>query len=190
MTASTMLPLIARAKLFGNPTRSRAQISPDGRWLSWIAPKDGVLNVWLAPAEDLGAARVITEDKKRGIRFYGWAYDSLHVLYMQDEGGTEDFHIFAVTIASGETRDLTPVAGVQARFHDMSLDEPNVVAIAINDRDKAWHDLYRIDIRSGERELLFENRQELSRIVKKMHGRSCWSRPGLAPARSVSPRML
>ena len=65
MTASTMLPLIARAKLFGNPTRSRAQISPDGRWLSWIAPKDGVLNVWLAPAEDLGAARVITEDKKR-----------------------------------------------------------------------------------------------------------------------------
>ena len=165
MTAFATLPLIPRAKLFGNPSRTQAQISPDGRWLSWIAPKDGVLNVWLAPAEDLGAPRVITDDTKRGIRFYGWAYDSLHVLYMQDEGGSEDFHIYAVTIASGETRDLTPAAGVQARIHDMSLDAPNTVAIAINDRDKAWHDLYRIDIRSGERELLFENRQELSRIV-------------------------
>ena len=65
---------------------------------------------------------------------------------MQDEGGTEDFHIYAVTIATGETRDLTPLAGVQARIHDLSLDEPNVVAIDINDRDKSWHDLYRIDI--------------------------------------------
>ena len=165
MTPSATLPLIPRAKLFGNPTRAQAQISPDGRWLSWLAPKDGVLNIWLAPVADIGAARVITNDKKRGIRFYGWAYDSTHVLYMQDEGGTEDFHIYAVTIATGETRDLTPIAGVQARIHDMSLDEPDVVAIEINDRDKSWHDLYRIDIRTGERELLFENRQELSRIV-------------------------
>ena len=77
---------------------------------------------------------------------------------MQDEGGTEDLHIYAVTIATGETRDLTPIAGVQARIHDMSLDEPNIVAIEINDRDKSWHDLYRIDVRTGERELLFENR--------------------------------
>jgi dipeptidyl aminopeptidase/acylaminoacyl peptidase len=165
MMQAAALPLIPRAKLFGNPTRAQAQISPDGRWLSWLAPKDGVLNIWLAPAADIGAARVITDDRKRGIRFYGWAYASTHVLYMQDEGGTEDFHIYAVTIATGEARDLTPIAGVQARIHDMSLDEPNVAAVEINDRDKAWHDLYRIDITTGERELLFENRQELSRIV-------------------------
>ena len=89
MMQAAALPLIPRAKLFGNPTRAQAQISPDGRWLSWLAPKDGVLNIWLAPAADIGAARVITDDRKRGIRIYGCAYASTHVLYMQDEGGTE-----------------------------------------------------------------------------------------------------
>src|SRR5262245_65502164 len=103
--------LIPRAKLFGNPTRAQAQISPDGRWLSWLAPKDGVLNIWLAPAADIGAARPITDDRKRGIRFYGWAYSSAHVLYIQDEGGTEDWHIDVVSTGGGPARDLTPIAG-------------------------------------------------------------------------------
>lgn len=161
----TPSPLIPRTKLFGNPTRAQAQISPDGRWLSWLAPKDGVLNIWLAPAGDIAAARAITDDRKRGIRFHGWAYDGTHVLYMQDEDGTEDWHIYAVAIATGEARDLTPIAGVQARIHDLSLDAPSVAAIEINERDKAWHDLYRIDIGTGARELLFENTQQLSGIV-------------------------
>ena len=108
-------PLIPRAKLFGNPTRAQAQISPDGRWLSWLAPKDGVLNIWLAPAGDIDAARAITNDRKRGIRFHGWAYDSTHVLYMQDEGGTEDWHIYAV---DRDRRDARPDAdGRRARPH-------------------------------------------------------------------------
>ena len=47
MTASAALPVIPRAKLFGNPTRAQGRISPDGRWLSWLAPRDGVLNIWL-----------------------------------------------------------------------------------------------------------------------------------------------
>ena len=121
-------PLIPRTKLFGNPTRAQGQISPDGRWLSWLAPKDGVLNIWLAPAGDIGAARAITNDKKRGIRFHGWAYDGTHVLYMQDEGGTEDLHIYAVAIEGGQARDLTPLPGVQARIQELSLDEPDVMA--------------------------------------------------------------
>src|SRR6185295_11567491 len=78
--------LIPRKKLFGNPTRAQAKISPDGQWLSWLAPKDGVLNICVAPAGDVDASRTITKDTKRGIRFHGWAYDSSHVLYMQDEG--------------------------------------------------------------------------------------------------------
>ena len=158
-------PLIPRAKLFGNPTRAQGQISPDGRWLSWLAPKDGVLNIWLAPAGDIGAARPLTNDRKRGIRFHGWAYDGTHVLYMQDEGGTEDWHIYAVAIASGEVRDLTPLPGVQARMQGLSLDHPGLVVLAINDRDKAWHDLYRVELGTGKRELLFENTRELAQIV-------------------------
>jgi len=158
-------PLIPRAKLFGNPTRAQGQISPDGRWLSWLAPKDGVLNIWLAPAGEIGAARPLTNDRKRGIRFHGWAYDGTHVLYMQDEGGTEDWHIYAVAIASGEVRDLTPLPGVQARMQGLSLDHPGLVVLAINDRDKAWHDLYRVELGTGKRELLLENTRELAQIV-------------------------
>ena len=157
--------LIPRKKLFGNPTRTQAKISPDGRWLSWIAPKDGVLNICVAPAGDMNAVRIITNDTKRGIRFHGWALDSSHILYMQDEGGTEEWHIYAVDVVQRTTRDLTPLPGVTAHFHDLVLDEPGVAAIAINDRDKAWHDVFRIDIRTGERELIVENTQELASIV-------------------------
>lgn len=158
--------LIPRKKLFGNPTRAQAKISPDGVWLSWLAPKDGVLNIWVVPAGDQKAApRVITDDRKRGIRFHGWAKDSSHVVYMQDEGGTEEWHIYAVEIAGGTTRDLTPLPGITAYILDLSVEQPGVAAIAINDRDKAWHDIYRVDIRTGAREMLFENREQFSSIV-------------------------
>ena len=154
---SANTPLIPRAKLFGNPTRAQGQIAPDGRWLSWLAPQDGVLNVWVAPIEAPDRARPITDDRKRGIRFYAWANTSRHLLFMQDEGGTEDWHIYAVSIDGGPARDLTPFAGVNARIEQLSLEHPHLLAVAINDRDKAWHDLYRIDINTAERELLFEN---------------------------------
>ncbi|NJO32917.1 MAG: S9 family peptidase, partial [Rhodospirillales bacterium] len=157
--------LIPRQKLFGNPTRAQAKISPDGRWLSWLAPRDGVLNVCVAPAGDMDATRAITNDRKRGIRFHGWALDSCHVLYMQDEGGTEEWHIYAVDVSHGTVRDLTPLAGVTAYIHDLVIDQPGIAAIALNDRDKAWHDVYRVDIRTGERELIVENKQELASIV-------------------------
>ncbi len=158
-------PLIPRTRLFGNPTRAQGQISPDGRWLSWLAPKDGVLNIWVAPTGDMGAARAVTDDAKRGIRFHAWAKTSAHLIYIQDEGGTEDWHIYAVPVGGGPARDLTPLPGVNARVQALSLDEPQVLAVGINHRNKAWHDLYRIDITSGERELLFANDRELSEIV-------------------------
>jgi dipeptidyl aminopeptidase/acylaminoacyl peptidase len=157
--------LIPRTRLFGNPTRAQGQISPDGRWLSWLAPKDGVLNIWVAPTGNIGAGRVITDDRKRCIRFHAWANSSAHVLYIQDEGGTEDWHVYAVAIEGGPAQDLTPLPSVNARIQGLSLDEPEVMAVALNDRDKAWHDIYRIHIGTGERELLFENRKELAEIM-------------------------
>jgi dipeptidyl aminopeptidase/acylaminoacyl peptidase len=165
MPPSTAGLLIPRTKLFGNPTRADCQISPDGHWLSWLAPKDGVLNIWLAPAGDIDQARVITDDKKRGIRFHGWMPGSTHLLYIQDEGGTEDWHVYAVGLDGAPARDLTPLAGVQAQVQGLSLDHPHVLAVGLNDRDKAWHDIYRIDVRTAERELAFENSGQFSRIV-------------------------
>jgi hypothetical protein len=82
-----MASLIARTALFGNPVRTQARLSPDGRYLSYLAPKDGVLNVWLAELAHLEAARPITDDKTRGIREHYWAFTARHVLYLQDEGG-------------------------------------------------------------------------------------------------------
>ena len=157
--------LIPRAKLFGNPTRAQAQLSPDGTWLSWLAPKDGVLNIWVAPVGDMNAARVISNDRKRGIRFHGWMHNGTHVLYFQDENGTEDFHVFAVEVATSQSRNLTPLEGVQAQMLGLSRDFPDIVAVGLNERDKSWHDAFRLDIRTGKRELLFENRDELSRLV-------------------------
>ena len=157
--------LIPRAKLFGNPTRAQAQLSPDGTWLSWLAPKDGVLNIWVAPVDDMNAARVISNDRKRGIRFHGWMHNGTHVLYFQDENGTEDFHVFAVEVATSQSRNLTPLQGVQAQMLGLSRDFPDIVVVGLNERDKSWHDAFRLDIRTGKRELLFENRDELSRII-------------------------
>src|SRR5687768_12891374 len=76
-------PLLARELLFGNPDRSGAQISPDGTQLSWLAPKDGVMNVWVAPVESPDKARAVTDEKVRGIRSYFWAYTNRHILYAQ-----------------------------------------------------------------------------------------------------------
>jgi dipeptidyl aminopeptidase/acylaminoacyl peptidase len=162
---NTAKSLIPRAKLFGNPTRAQAQLSPDGRCLSWLAPKDGVLNIWLAPLDDMEAARVISNDKKRGIRFHGWMPNGTHVLYFQDENGTEDWHVHAVEIATGQSRNLTPLPGVQTQMHGLSLDRPDIIAIGLNERDKSWHDIFLLDIRTGKRELVFENRDELSGFV-------------------------
>jgi len=74
------VPLIERAKLFGNPTRAAARISPDGQWLTWVAPRDGVLNIWVAPLADLTKARALTDEKQRPIRTAFWSPDSKTVL--------------------------------------------------------------------------------------------------------------
>ena len=105
------VPVIPRSALFGNPEKTQARVSPDGKYVSFIAPKEGVLNVWVAPRSDPSAAKAVTSDTKRGIRQHFWAYDNKHVLYIQDEGGDENWHVFAADVATGTTRDLTLTRG-------------------------------------------------------------------------------
>ena len=154
-------PLIARRLLFGDPARVQARLSPDGRFLSWLAPRDGVLNVWLSPLDDLAAARPLTTDRGRGIRLHLWAYDGRHILYAQDRDGDENWNIYAIDIAGGEPRNLTPLPGIHAAIERLSPARPHAVAVLLNDRDPRWHDVYEVDIVSGERRLLFRNDQEL-----------------------------
>lgn len=150
--------IIPRKDIFGNPERSIARISPDGRHVSWLAPKDGVMNVWVAPTDNPGNARVVTSDSYRGIRIYYWAPNSEYIYYTQDDGGDENFHVYSSDIETGEVRDLTPVAeGARATIEQVSPAMPDHIVVGINERDPQIFDLYIVDVTSGERELLREN---------------------------------
>jgi dipeptidyl aminopeptidase/acylaminoacyl peptidase len=150
-------PLISRSALFGNPDRASAQISPDGSKLAFLADVDGVLNVWVGPVDNPAAARPVTKDKKRGIRGYAWAYNNRHIGYIQDKDGDENWHIYITDLKTNETQDLTPIDGVQARLQEFSHKFPDEVLVGINDRNPELHDIYRLNIKTGERKLIQRN---------------------------------
>jgi dipeptidyl aminopeptidase/acylaminoacyl peptidase len=157
--------LIPRSALFGNPVRTQARLSPDGKYVSFLAPQDGVLNVWLAPYGKLGSAKAITQDKKRGIREHFWAADARHVLYVQDEGGDENWRVHSIDVDSGKQIDLTPLKEVQAQVVGVSYKRPNVVLVGLNDRAPEWHDLHEIDVSTGARKLVEKNAEEFAGYV-------------------------
>ncbi|MFH1748057.1 MAG: S9 family peptidase [Planctomycetota bacterium] len=150
-------PLISRAVLFGNPDKSNAQLSPDGAQLAYLAPVGGVMNIWIGAANNPAVAKPITQDTHRGIRAYFWAYTNRHIVYVQDRDGDENWHIYCVDLRTGESRDLTPVEGVMARIQDVSRKYPQEILVGLNDRDPQLHDLYRINIETGQRTLILEN---------------------------------
>jgi dipeptidyl aminopeptidase/acylaminoacyl peptidase len=149
--------LIPRKVLFGNPDRTAVYLSPDGKQLSYLAPVNGVMNVWVAPVEKPADARPMTKDDRRGIRSYFWAYTSKHILYLQDQGGDENYHLYAVNLAAGETRDLTPLKKARADVVGVSHKFPSEVLIALNDRDPLYQDLQRVNLITGERRLVQKN---------------------------------
>ena len=157
--------LIPRDALFGNPERTDVQISPDGKYLSWLAAVDGVMNVWVAPADDATKARAVTSDEARGIRQYFWSFQPDTLLYLRDTGGDENFHLFAVDLASGETRDLSGFPNTRARVVGVSQLHPDSVLVGMNDRDPKWHDLYRVDLASGQRTLVEKNSSEFGGYI-------------------------
>ena len=149
--------LIPRKAFFANPDKAGPSLSRDGARLGYLAPVDGVMNIWVAQVGDLGNAKPVTSDTVRGIRSYHWAYSNDHILYIQDRGGYENWHVYCVELSSGSERDLTPHDGVHAQILQLSPEYPKDVLIGINDRDPQLHDVYRYDITTGERELVEEN---------------------------------
>ena len=151
-----MADLIPRSVLFGNPERTAPRISPDGRQLAWIAPLDGVLNVWVAPVGDSEAgvdwtaARVVTADTDRGVRVFTWAHDGRHLLYLQDAGGDENWRLYDVDLESLERRDLTPFDKIHATIIGASKRRPTEVLVGINADNPQLHDVYRLDLSTGE----------------------------------------
>ena len=157
--------LIARDALFGNPERANVQISPDGKYLSWVAAVDGVLNVWVAPADNPSQARAVTQDKARGIRSYFWSYHPDTLLYLRDSGGDEDFHLYAVDLKTGQAKDLTPFPKTTAQVAGVSPKHPGTILVGMNDRDAQWHDIYKVDLASGNRTLLEKNDAQIAGYI-------------------------
>jgi dipeptidyl aminopeptidase/acylaminoacyl peptidase len=168
VAATHEAPLIPRSALFGNPVRAQARLSPDGHYMSFLAPKDGILNVWLAPFGKLGEAKPITSDRKRGIRQHYWAEDGRHVLFLQDEGGDENWRVYSVDVETGRQVDLTPLEKVHAQIVGLSYQRPDVALIALNDRAPEWHDLYEIDVTTGARRLIERNDQQFAGYLEDL----------------------
>src|SRR5216683_378221 len=161
-----MAELIPRDVLFGNPERVSPHISPDGSQLAWIAPRDGVLNVWVAPIATSGtadgagaagtsgvdwdAAKVVTDDTDRGVRVFAWARDGRHLLYLQDTGGDENWRLYDVDMETMARRDLTPFDGIQARILATEKKHPTEVLVGLNRDNPQLHDVYRLDLLTGE----------------------------------------
>ncbi len=148
--------LIPRAVLFGNPERSSPQISPDGAMLGYLAPDQGVLNVWvrtLGKTDD----RVITNDRKRGIRNFTWQYDSKNIVYTQDQNGDENWRVYQANVGSKQTRDLTPYDKVRADIVGYEPTHPDTLLVQMNKRDPKVFDIHRIDLKTGQVALDTEN---------------------------------
>jgi dipeptidyl aminopeptidase/acylaminoacyl peptidase len=149
--------LIPRSVLFGNPQRANARVSPNGKWLSFLAPVEGILNVWVAPIDEPTQARPVTDDKVRDIRGHYWAYTGNHIIYSQDKAGDENWHIYVTEVATLETRDITPLEKIHAQVQDVSQKFPNEILVGLNDRIPQLHDIYRVNIETGERKLVQQN---------------------------------
>ena len=149
-------PLIPRSVLFGNPERTSPHISPDGSTLAYLAPDQGVLNIWvrtLGKTDD----RVITADRKRGIRNLYWQYDSKSILYAQDQNGDENWRVYQTNLATSKTRDLTPYDKVRADIVALEPSHPESALIQLNKRDPKLFDIYRANLETGELTLDTEN---------------------------------
>ncbi|HEY0043308.1 MAG TPA: S9 family peptidase [Allosphingosinicella sp.] len=150
-------PLIAREKIFGNPTQTGGRLSPDGKWLSWIAPRDGVLNIFVAPASNPKVAKALTSETQRPIRQYYWAPDSRQILFINDKGGDENFLLYGVDVATAEQRALTPFEKTRVQIVNISSEVPDRILVGVNNRDARWHDVHSLDLQSGKLTPVIEN---------------------------------
>jgi dipeptidyl aminopeptidase/acylaminoacyl peptidase len=173
-------PLIPLRHLFDNPERALGRLSPDGRRIAWLAPREGVLNVWVRDRAG-GEARPLTDDRDRGVRAYAWSRDSARVLYHQDVGGDENHHLLCVEVeARRPARDLTPFPGVRAGLIAAPRATPRHVLVSMNLRDRSVFDAYRLTLATGRLELVGRNPGNVIGWLADREGR-------LRAARSQTP---
>ena len=166
------IPIIDREIFFGNPEIMGGQISPDGNFISFIKPYQGMLNIWVKETdESFSEAQPLTNDQTRPITSYFWSRDSRYIMYVQDSGGDENFHIHAVDVEQIKSsdftgiRDITNYGEVRAIIYKVLKRDHDRIIVGLNDRDPSWHDLYEINITTGERKLIYENIEQISGYI-------------------------
>ena len=176
--AGELPPLIDRAVFFGDPEYAGAQISPNGQWVAFRRPHQGVMNIWVKPREAEFAQAVAVTADRRPVPAFLWSQDSRFLLYVQDRQGDENFHVYAVD-PTAETepeqgvppaRNLTPYEGVRARLFAAPKSRPGEIMVGLNDRDPRVHDVYRLELETGQRELIFQNDQNVASWTFDLEG--------------------
>lgn len=168
---NAMPPLLDRELFFGDPEISGAQLSPDGRFIAFIKPYKGTRNIWVKrTAEEFSRAKPVTDDAKRPIPSFFWSRDGKYILFIQDQGGDENFNVYAVDPAAAPAagrevppaRNLTEAKSVRAFIYGVPKSDPDAIFVGLNDRDPAWHDLYKVKISTGARTLLRKNTERIT----------------------------
>lgn len=171
LSEGALPPLLDRTLFFGDLEISAAQISPDGQYIAFMKPLNKTRNVWVKKTNDpFSDAKPVTDEKARPVAGYFWSHDSKYILFVKDKGGDENFNIYAVSpsapLAMGnevpEARNLTDAKGVRAQIFEVPRSKPDVIYVGLNDRDKAWHDLYEVKISTGERKLIRKNTDRIT----------------------------
>jgi dipeptidyl aminopeptidase/acylaminoacyl peptidase len=164
-------PVIDRELIFGNPEIAGAQISPNGKYLTFLKPWKDTRNVYVKGVDEpFSAARLMTTEAKRPVAGYFWSRDSKYILYIKDNDGDENFNIYAVDPAAKPaagaeappSRDMTGVKGARVQIIDIPKNDPDTIYIGLNDRDKAWHDLYKLKLSTGEKTLVRKNTERIT----------------------------
>src|ERR1700683_4814819 len=164
-------PIIDRNALFGEIQIENAEISPDGKYLAFLRPYKGARNIWIKKVDEpFAAARPVSAETQRPIPGYFWSRDGKYILYVQDQGGDENFNVYAIDpaaapAASAEVpmaRNISDAKGARTEIYALPKNQPDIIYIGLNDRDKAWHDLYRLRISSGEKTLIRTNTDRIA----------------------------
>ena len=154
-TATATDQLIPRSILFAEEDKLNVRLSPDGRMISFMAPVDGAQGVWLCPVNDPAKAELLFKQTDAPALNLQWAFTSQQLVYLMRVAN--DVHLFSFDLADRQTRDLTPQTGVSARIEKLSSAYPEEILAGLNGRDPKRFDLYRINLRTGERKLVLQN---------------------------------
>jgi dipeptidyl aminopeptidase/acylaminoacyl peptidase len=172
-------PIIDRELLFGDPEISGAQLSPDGKYIAFVKPWKETRNIWVKKTDEpFSSARLMTTETARPVAGFLWTRDARFIAYAKDNAGDENFNVYSVDPSapapSGAdappSRDLTNLTGVRVMLFSAPKSDPDVIYIGLNDRDKSWHDLYKLKISTGERTLIRENTDRIAGWIFDLAG--------------------